>query len=327
MIVTLTANPSLDHTVTLAGLLERGAVQRTAGVLAQPGGKGINISRACRAAGVPTTAVFPAPATDPVVRGLQEAGVPVRLAVTDTPVRTNLTITEPDGTTTKLNSPGAALGPATLADLARGLHESLDPLGWAVLAGSLPPGAPADLYADLTADLRRAGRRVAVDTSDAPLAALLGRMRADADCAPTLLKPNAEELASVAGGSAEQLEADPAAAARAARTLLDLGVTEVLATLGGRGAVYVSAEAPDTAWHALPGPTTVISTVGAGDASLFGHLLGHLRGLAPAPRLALAVAYGSAAAGLPGTTTPQPDDVRPDRVVVTEFALTGKTGA
>ena len=70
----------------------------------------------------------------------------------------------------------------------------------------------------------------------------------------------------------------------------------VLATLGGNGAVLVTA---DGAWHATPPPTTVVSTVGAGDSSLFGYLLGDIRGLPAPERLALAVAYGSAAAGPP----------------------------
>ena len=85
--------------------------------------------------------------------------------------------------------------------------------------------------------------------------------------------------------------------------LVDRGVDAVLATLGGAGAVLVTAEG---AWHATPPPTTVVSTVGAGDSSLFGYLLGDLRGAGPADRLRLAVAYGSAAAGLPGTTIPTP---------------------
>ena len=92
----------------------------------------------------------------------------------------------------------------------------------------------------------------------------------------------------------------------------------MLATLGGSGAVLVTA---DGAWHATPPPTTVVSTVGAGDSSLFGYLLGDLRGLGPAERLRLAVAYGSAAAGLPGTTIPHPDHTRPDLVEVRELAL------
>ena len=46
LVVTLTPNPSNDRTVTLAGPLERGAVQRLLSVTMQAGGKGVNISRA-----------------------------------------------------------------------------------------------------------------------------------------------------------------------------------------------------------------------------------------------------------------------------------------
>ena len=87
----------------------------------------------------------------------------------------------------------------------------------------------------------------------------------------------------------------------------------MLATLGGDGAVLVTA---DGAWHATPPPTTVVSTVGAGDSSLFGYLLGDIRGGSPPDRLALAVAYGSAAAGLPGTTIPDPSQLRTELVAV-----------
>jgi 1-phosphofructokinase len=81
------------------------------------------------------------------------------------------------------------------------------------------------------------------------------------------------------------------------------------------------------AWHAVPPPTTVVSTVGAGDSSLFGYLLGALRGLEPAERLRLAVAYGSAAAALPGTTIPTPSHTRPDLVEVHELAPSAPTPA
>jgi 1-phosphofructokinase len=63
-----------------------------------------------------------------------------------------------------------------------------------------------------------------------------------------------------------------------------------------------------------------VSTVGAGDASLFGFLLGELQGDPPETRLRLAVAYGSAAAGLPGTTLPSPDQVRAEDIVVRRLA-------
>lgn len=316
MILTLTANPSIDRTVELAGPLERGAVLRAASMTAQAGGKGVNISRAAISAGIPSVAVLPAAKDDPFVIELLSAGIDCRPAPPAGPIRVNLTITEPDGTTTKLNSPGATVDAAHLADLATAVHRRAGRAAWVVLAGSLPPGTPADWYADLVVSLRSTVAAVAVDTSDEPLAALVARLP---ESAPALMKPNGHELASFAGGDPAELEADPVAAATAARSLVEKGVGAVLVTLGGNGAVLVTAEG---AWHAAPPPTTVVSTVGAGDSSLFGYLLGDLRHLDPARRLALAVAYGSAAAGLPGTTIPAPHQIRQELVSTRHLHLT-----
>ncbi len=310
MIVTLTPNPSIDRTVTLTGSLERGAVLRAESVTSQAGGKGVNISRAAVAANVPTIAVLPAHKDDPFVLDLLRDGIDCRPEAPAGDVRVNLTLTEPDGTTTKVNTPGAVVTAADLQRLAIAVVQRAGRARWVVLAGSLPPGAPVGWYAELVDALAGGDARVAVDTSGDPLVALA----ADLDQhAPHLMKPNGEELASLTGGDADAIEADPIAAARAAQVLVRRGVGAVLATLGGSGAVLVTA---DGAWHATPPPTTVVSTVGAGDSSLFGYLLGDLQGAAPADRLRLAVAYGSAAAGLPGTTIPTPAQVRPELVEV-----------
>jgi len=315
MIVTLTTNPSVDRTVTLAGELQRGAVLRAASVTAQAGGKGVNISRAAVAARVPTIAVLPAAKDDPFVVELLRDGIDCRPERPAGDIRVNLTLTEPDGTTTKVNTPGAVVAPDDLDRLAAAVKQRCRQARWLVLAGSLPPGAPDDWYAQLVGDLADTDAKIAVDTSGAPLAALASGLERHA---PTLMKPNGEELASLTGADADAIEADPIAAARAAALLVDQGVEAVLATLGGTGAVLVTGEG---AWHATPPPTTVVSTVGAGDSSLFGYLLGDLRGASPAERLRLAVAYGSAAAGLPGTTIPTPLHVRPELVEVRELTV------
>ena len=316
MIVTLTPNPSHDRTVALAGRLERGAVQRAESVTSQAGGKGVNISRASVSAGIPSIAVLPAPAEDPFVLELLAAGIDCRPVPTTGTLRVNITISEPDGTTTKLNSPGPTVTPTVLAALTEALLRRAASADWIVLAGSLPPGAPVTWYAELVGVLREHGARIAVDTSEAPLRALVDGLPASA---PHLMKPNGEELASFTGGDPDLLESDPQAAAKAARTLVDRGVETVLATLGANGAVLVTEHG---AWHATPPPTSVVSTVGAGDSSLFGYLLGDIRNRTPAQRLALAVAYGSAAAGLPGTTIPQPSQVTPELVSVRDLDLT-----
>jgi 1-phosphofructokinase len=313
LIVTLTPNPSNDRTVTLTGPLERGAVQRLLSVTIQAGGKGVNISRAAISAGLATEAVFPARPDDPFVAELTAAGIPCCPAPPAGDVRINLAITEPDGTTTKLNSPGATVSSQHLDDLAATLLDRAAAASWVVLAGSLPPGAPDGWYADLVRALRSTPAQVAVDTSEGPLSALVEALAHDRAAAPDLMKPNGEELASFVGGDEETFEKDPATAAVAARQLIDRGVGAVLVTLGGAGAVLVTA---DGAWRATPPPTTVVSTVGAGDSSLFGYLLSDVRGGTPAERLALAVAYGSAAASLPGTTIPEPGQTHPEQVLV-----------
>jgi 1-phosphofructokinase len=319
MIVTVTPNPSIDRTVTLSAPLTRGAVHRVSSVTSEPGGKGVNVARALTLAGVDAVAVLPAPANDPLVAALTAAAVPFRCVPADGAVRTNLAITEHDGTTTKLNEPGAAIDAATLDALTRSVVASAESAAWVVLSGSLPPGVPDHWYADVVALLEPYPCRVAIDTSDGPLAALVASFDR---AAPDLIKPNAEELASVLGYSPQALEAavaqgDPEPVVSAARQLVDRGVRAVLATLGPAGAVLVDETG---SWLATPPPIVARSTVGAGDASLAGYLRADVGGAVPPQRLQMAVAYGSAAAALPGSALPTPAQVNLDAVQVTPIA-------
>ncbi len=319
MIVTLTANPSLDRTATLDRPLARGEVHRVNSVTSEPGGKGINVARVAHYAGHPVRAILPAGPDDQILRGLDALRVPYRSVPLAETVRTNLTLTEADGTTTKINEPGPSLDGETIERLAHLLVLESERADWVVLSGSLPPGVPADWYADLVRALRPWGCRIAVDTSDAPLLALAAQFP---DAAPDLLKPNAEELAQLTGVDPDALEAaaaagDPAGCVEAARTLVERGVGAVMATLGGAGAVLVT---PEGAWHAGPPPITVRSTVGAGDSSVAGYVLAHTRDLSAPDRLRLAVAYGSAAASLAGTTLPKPEQLNTSDVRVTAIA-------
>jgi 1-phosphofructokinase len=316
MIVTVTPNPSIDRTVSLPGALVRGAVHRVGEVTVEPGGKGVNVARALTLAGLDVVAVLPAGESDPILAGLRAIGVEVHAVPIAAAVRTNLAITEPDGTTTKLNEPGAVIEAGDFAALAAAVIERGRSARWVVLSGSLPPGLNDSWYADMVAALRPYGCKVAVDTSDRPLTALAaGLDRA----APDLIKPNSEELAGLAGVSARELESalsrgDAGPVVTAARPLIDRGVGSILATLGAAGAVLVDA---DGAWLATPPAITPRSTVGAGDSSLAGYLRADVEGAAAPARLQMAVAYGSGAAALPGTALPSPDEINLDGVAIT----------
>ncbi|MDP9985950.1 MULTISPECIES: 1-phosphofructokinase family hexose kinase [Arthrobacter] len=335
MIVTFTANPSLDRTVALPGPLARGEVQRAVSVRQESGGKGVNVSRALVASGLESLAVLPGADSDPVLAGLRESAVPFISLPIDEPLRTNVALTEPGGVTTKINEPGPVLAADQQEALIKLLLESSRGATWVVLAGSLPPGFPDNFYATVARRIREAGNGnaplIAVDSSGTPLAAALTDAGTPDDGTgtsgtttgsgkPDLLKPNAEELAELAAAagfapaSGDELEADPAAAAAAAAAVVRSGVGAVLATLGSKGAVLVTA---DGAWLATHPPVAAVSTVGAGDSALAGYLLAHGRGAAPADCLRQAVAHGAAAASLPGSTVPAADQTTPDAVTIT----------
>ena len=183
--------------------------------------------------------------------------------------------------------------------------------GSRILEGYRPP-----YTASVVARLAAFGCRIAVDTSDAPLTALV---QSFGRAAPDLIKPNAEELAGVLGLSPLALEAavtqgDPEPVISAAQQLIDRGVGAVLATLGSAGAILVD---DNGGWFATPPPITPRSTVGAGDAALAGYLRAQVGGATPPQRLQMAVAYGSAAAALPGSAQPHPADLDLDAVHVT----------
>jgi 1-phosphofructokinase len=318
-VVTLTANPSLDRTLVLPGALDRGGVARLAGAATEPGGKGVNVARALAAAGTDVLCVLPAGDDDPILAALHRLQLRLATVPVEAPVRTNYTLAEPDGTTTKLNEPGAALDHGTRAALTGALLAAAAGARWVVLSGSLPPGTPTGWYGDLVGALRATGARIAVDTSEEPLRALLA---AGPGAAPDLLKPNTEELAQLSGVAEAELAADPDALLTAVSALHQRGVGTVLLTLGADGALLST---PEGLWTATPPQVTVRSTVGAGDCSLAGYLLADLAGASPADRLRSAVAYGAASASLPGSAVPTPAQVDGDLVQVTAGPPGGAT--
>ncbi|PTL59667.1 1-phosphofructokinase [Paraconexibacter algicola] len=297
-VVTLTANPSVDRTCEIDAL-RRGAVLRPLSTRVDAGGKGVNVARALHAAGAPNVAVLPVGGHEgaQLVDLLAAAGLRTRTVPIAGAIRANVTIAEPDGTTTKLNEPGPVLDADEVAALQAALLDEARTASWAVLSGSLPPGCPVDLYARLTVALHAAGVRVALDCDGEVLQAAL-------PAGPDLVKPNRTELAQATG-----LEVHSAPdAVRAAHALRELGARAVLASLGSRGAVLLDDSGEHHAHAAVDAPR---STVGAGDAALAGFLAAGAHG---PDALDVAVAYGAAAVALPGSRMPTPADLRPDAV-------------
>lgn len=297
MIVTVTPNPSIDRTVSVAQLW-RGEVHRATSSRIDPGGKGVNVSRALAAQGGRTVAVLPVGGPEGhLLQELLDAASVGHVAVPVTgAVRMNITVVEPDGTTTKLNEPGPQLASSEVAALlTTTLGQAAGP-GWVVGCGSLPPGAPADLYATLVSRVRGRGGRVAIDSSGAPLAVAV-------EARPHLIKPNHEELAELVGRELPMLS-DVEAAARA---LVADGIETVAVSLGADGALLVTST---DAVHARATISNPLSTVGAGDCMLAGLLHGLSSGQSASDALTTGVLWGAAAVTLPGSRVPSHEDLR-----------------
>jgi len=314
MIVTLTANPSADRAVVLSEALQPGEVQRALSSREDAGGKGVNVARVVSAAGAPARAVVPVNAHDPYRMLLEDTGIALDTVEVAGRARANLTITDPAGETTKLNLPGAELSVAEAEALVAGVVAASEGATWLVLAGSLPPGVPTSFYADLIAAVRErwgsAAPLIAVDASGPALAAVVDTAR------PDLIKPNHEELAELVGEDPGSDDDVLASASRRAQSLVPGRAASALVTLGADGALLFTAEGT---WRGRAPTIQVASTVGAGDSSLAGYLLADLEGASAPDRLARSIAYGAAAATLPGTQAPTPDDLPAGAIAVTEF--------
>ncbi|WP_055589618.1 1-phosphofructokinase family hexose kinase [Peterkaempfera griseoplana] len=275
MIVTLTPNPALDITYTVPGFRPH-ATHRVAEVCAQAGGKGVNVARVLHTLDRPAMAVLPLGgrtgaeiAHDLAACGIPYAGVPID-------GETRRTVAVVDGTdTTMLNEPGPEVDGRQWAAVHQRVRELLPYTAVLVVSGSLPRGLSEDACAALIRLARGRGVPVVLDADGPVLAAGLSAR-------PTVVKPNAAELAAATG-----IE-DPV---RAAVALLAAGAQAVVASLGPDGLLAVT---PDGSWRARPPQHLAGNTAGAGDAVVAALAVGLADGTSWPDVLADAVALSAA---------------------------------
>ncbi len=285
MIVTLTPNPSVDRTVLIDDIV-LGSVNRGRRSWTEPSGKGVNVALALHAHEVPVRAVVTAGgcAGAQLQQMLGAAGLDTVVVPIGAEIRSNISLTQPNGSVTKINEPGPRLSDDEADRLLRAVTETICGAEWLVCGGSLPAGLPAGWYGELVELGHRSGVRVAVDTSGQALAESLS-------AEPDLVKPNVHELAELTGRVPRTL----GEVVESAQEVCRRGARTVLASLGADGAILV--DGTGAVWGRAP-VHRVISTVGAGDAMLAGFLsCPHDRSDA----LATALQWGAAAVQNEGT--------------------------
>jgi 1-phosphofructokinase family hexose kinase len=311
VIVCVSANPALDVCLRVPRLAA-GAVQRADGVRRLAGGKAAHVALAARALGAPVVLVgwFGGATGQRCLQQLGEVGLPTLAVPTRCETRQNLEIVDDEGRSTEVLEPGGPVGKQEVELLINACTRMVDRLGRGnaiVLSGSLPQGAPVELFADVVRIARRHEVATFVDTSGAALAATLA-------AGPDWIKPNHEEAGDLLG----QPIADSRSALAAARALRARGAARVVVSRGRHGLVAVDEAG---AFEGRAPEVTASSSVGCGDATVAGLAVGTLRGASMVEILRLALACGSAncRAVSPGRLSPDQVEQALGAALVTEL--------
>lgn len=288
MILTITLNPCIDKSSTVEKMKPESKL-RCAEVVNEPGGGGINVSKALKKLGANSIALFPAGGHNGnmLCSLLDAEGIPFHGVDTKVETRENWIVLESSTNNQyRFTFPGREVDEETI-------HRLIDHIrtfspSFVVASGSLPPGLPDYFYGLIVKTATAVGAKCIVDTSGPALEALKGKHA-------YLIKPNIGELRKLLKiDSLKENEVDDAA-----QQVITDGYGEIAAvSMGPKGAWLVTKDEK----HFAPAPDVPKrSTVGAGDSMVAGitFMLEHNHSLKEA--VAFGVACGSAATMNEGT--------------------------
>lgn len=288
MILTVTLNPCIDKSSKVEKIKPDSKLHCSE-VVNEPGGGGINVSKALQKLDTPSVALFPAGGHNGnmLCSLLKEQGILFHAVDTKVETRENwVVLEESQNNQYRFTFPGKAVQEetiVTLIDHIRGFSPS-----YVVASGSLPPGLPDYFYGLIVKTAKSVGAKTIVDTSGPALQALKGK-------GAYLIKPNIGELCKML--NVEWLDKEEVVAA--SRQAINDGFAEMIAvSMGPLGAWIISKE--ESHFAAAP-DVPKRSTVGAGDSMVAGmtYMLQQNRSLKEV--ISFGVACGSAATMNEGT--------------------------
>jgi 6-phosphofructokinase 2 len=289
-IITVTLNPAIDKSSSVDHVVaERKLYCKPPRF--EPGGGGVNVSRAVRILGGKSLLLYPSGGLtgERLQDLLKEEGLDHRPFPVDGMIRESLVILEEStGRQYRFGMPGPKLRKKEWAQFLQELSVMEPPPDYVVASGSLPPGVPPDFYARVARIGKEKGTKTIVDVSGKALKEAIEE-------GVYLIKPNVREFRELVGKDIKeesQIKAE-------AQKMVKSGRCEVLViSLGAAGALAVS---EDFAEHVLPPTVPIISKVGAGDSMVAGITLSLARGKPLKESILFGVAAGTAAVMTPGT--------------------------
>jgi 1-phosphofructokinase family hexose kinase len=297
LILTLTINPAIDRTI----ISDRIAFEDRGYILSRgedAGGRGVNASQVIHEFGGKTLALLTSGGEigKRMEHFLGEMGFPFEVVRVHAEGRANLTISDKQGLTIKLNEIGAPLEEKEVGAVRDLVEARLKKASWLMLCGSTQPGVPPAFYSEIIALAKSRGVKTLLDTDGEALNHAL-------EAKPSVISPNQQEAERLLGRAiitrSQSLEA--------VKRIHDMGPEAVILSLGSRGAL---ASSPEGILEALPPRIEALCPIGAGDAlaAAFVWALDKKKSFADALRWA--VAAGTATASLPGMRFPTLDQTK-----------------
>lgn len=289
-IVTVTINPALDRITTVDHLVfeDRAYIEsRTEAA----GGRGINAARVLTSFGADVTAV--------TISGreigrkfesfLEHDTFKKEIVRVRNAIRVNLTISDRQGLSIKLNELGPSLTQAEQNRLIKAVEKHLPDASWLMLCGSVPPGVDPYIFTKLIRLASQHKVETFLDTDGDPLLHGL-------EAHPTIVKPNqseAERLLNTVLITRSQL-------VDAVQRIKAQGAKSAVLSLGSRG--VIAATSTEGVLEVVPPPIEALSPIGAGDAMAAAIVWALHDGKSFGEALRWGVAAGTASSKLPGLT-------------------------
>lgn len=253
-VITVTLNPAIDKTITLSDF-KVGGLNRVKHLRMDPGGKGINVAKVLKEFDVEvlTTGFIAGNQGQYLMKQLEQQGIHIDFFEVQGEIRTNLKIVdEASNTTTEINEQGFEITDSDIEKFSAQLFKKVKKGSILVLGGSLPNGAPANIYRKIIEVVQAKGAKVILDADGDAL-------KEGIEARPYAIKPNLQELEQYL---IQTLETDQDLLF-AGQQLLNKGISIVLISLGSKGSLIMNHQ---EAYRVQPFPIIPKSTVGAGDS-------------------------------------------------------------
>jgi 6-phosphofructokinase 2 len=288
-IITITFSPCIDKSTSVNELIPERKLHCALPKL-EPGGGGVNVARAIKKLGGEVSAIYPSGGyTGKFLSHLvDKEGLTSIVIHTKNETRENFTVFEEvTHKQFRLGMPSLELFQDEWEEILAKVSGS-NGVEYIIASGSLPPGVPMDIFAQLAKIAKTKNAKFIVDTSGEPL-------KHATEEGVFLIKPNLDELAFLSGNKALQEHAIK----NIAKEMIASGKCEnIVVSMGAKGALLFTAKQE---FAYVPPKVTVKSTVGAGDSMVGGIIYSISTGKSMPEAVQYGVACGTSATMHAGT--------------------------